>query len=194
VLGSATAGAGAGGGGGGGAGGAPARDMLRTSASPAAAAAEVAYIFDRSYPYTAVCTHCAAVVVKPHAVAAGAEVAADALYCLGASILFAGAASALVLTAGGAMHPGDAGLLLSTTYAFPSALKDLVINLGWLEMSAVSCARLAEYAELEGEDAVQARVLPRGGAARGGGAAGGGAGTAAGVAVAYMLGLGFGVG
>ena len=73
VLGSATASAGGGGGGGGGAGGAPARDLLRTSASPAAAAAEVAYIFDRSYPYTAVCTHCAAVVVKPHAVAAGAE-------------------------------------------------------------------------------------------------------------------------
>jgi len=118
------------------------------------------------------------------AVAAGAEVAADALYCLGASILFAGAASALVLTAGGAMHPGDAGLLLSTTYAFPSALKDLVINLGWLEMSAVSCARLAEYAELEGEDAVQARVLPRGGGRGAGLGVGVGVGGAAAAAAA----------
>jgi nucleoside-diphosphate kinase len=47
--------------------------VVRTSASAAAAAAEVAFVFDRAYPFTAVCTHCAALVVKPHAVAAGAE-------------------------------------------------------------------------------------------------------------------------
>ena len=95
------------------------------------------------------------------AVSAGAEVAATALFCLGASILLAGAATAVVQSARGAMSAADAGLLLSCTYAFPSALKDLVINLAWLEMSAVSCARLAEYAMLEGEDAAQARALPR---------------------------------
>ena len=45
--------------------------LVRTSASPAAGAAEVAYLFDRTYPHPAVCTHCSALIVKPHAVAAG---------------------------------------------------------------------------------------------------------------------------
>ena len=75
VLRAAAAGGGSGSGGGGSAAGAAAlaaSPLLRTSASPAVAAAEVAFVFDRAYPYTAVCTHCAARVVKPHAVAAGA--------------------------------------------------------------------------------------------------------------------------
>jgi ABC-type multidrug transport system fused ATPase/permease subunit len=93
--------------------------------------------------------------------AAGAELAANALFCLGACILLAAAVGAVALTARAGMHPADAGLLLSACYAFPSALKDLVINLGWLEMSAVSCARLAEYAGMQGEDEAQGKVLGR---------------------------------
>lgn len=48
-----------------------ARNAVRASACAEAAAAEVRYLFERPFPYTAVCTHCTAVVVKPHAVEAG---------------------------------------------------------------------------------------------------------------------------
>jgi len=65
-----------GGGGGGGGGGSLSSSLgsiVRTSASPSAASAEVAYVFERTYPYTAVCTHCTALIIKPHAVAAGVD-------------------------------------------------------------------------------------------------------------------------
>jgi nucleoside-diphosphate kinase len=45
--------------------------VVRVSPGVAAAAAEVAFVFERASPYTAVCTHCAALVIKPHAVEAG---------------------------------------------------------------------------------------------------------------------------
>ena len=45
--------------------------VVRVSHCASEAAAEVAFVFERSWPYTAVCTHCAAFVVKPHAVEAG---------------------------------------------------------------------------------------------------------------------------
>jgi nucleoside-diphosphate kinase len=45
---------------------------VHTSRDLPAAAAELAFIFERKYPYTAVCTHCAALVIKPHAVEAKA--------------------------------------------------------------------------------------------------------------------------
>jgi len=41
---------------------------VRVSSCVAAASAEVARVFDRSYPYTAVYTNCSAVIIKPHAV------------------------------------------------------------------------------------------------------------------------------
>ncbi len=45
--------------------------VVRVSPGVAAAAAEVAFVFERASPYTPVCTHCAAFIIKPHAVEAG---------------------------------------------------------------------------------------------------------------------------
>lgn len=47
------------------------RNAVHVSASPAAASAECAWVFDRKYPYTAVATHCAVLVIKPHSVTHG---------------------------------------------------------------------------------------------------------------------------
>lgn len=45
-------------------------NAVHTSASIETGRSELAYIFDRSYPFTAVGTHCSALVIKPHAVEA----------------------------------------------------------------------------------------------------------------------------
>jgi nucleoside-diphosphate kinase len=47
-------------------------NAVHVPATPEGAAAEIGYLFDRRYSYTAVGTHCAALLIKPHAVAAGA--------------------------------------------------------------------------------------------------------------------------
>jgi nucleoside-diphosphate kinase len=46
------------------------KNAVHTSADIDVAAAEIAYLFERSYAYTAACTHCSAVVIRPHAVEA----------------------------------------------------------------------------------------------------------------------------
>ena len=48
-----------------------ARNAVRGSRGGAAAAAELSFIFEARRAPTAVCTHCAVAIVKPHAVAAG---------------------------------------------------------------------------------------------------------------------------
>jgi nucleoside-diphosphate kinase len=64
-----------------------ANNAIHVSADAATAKAEVAYVFDRAYPQTSVATHCSAVVVKPHAVAAAAAGAVfDALVSAGLEV------------------------------------------------------------------------------------------------------------
>jgi nucleoside-diphosphate kinase len=43
-------------------------NAIHTSADGEAAKAELAYLFERQFPYTAACTHCCAVIIRPHAV------------------------------------------------------------------------------------------------------------------------------
>ena len=48
-----------------------ARNAVHVSAGMDSARRELAYVFERKYPFTAVATHCAACIIKPHALEAG---------------------------------------------------------------------------------------------------------------------------
>lgn len=45
-------------------------NAVHVSLFPSSALSEIAYIFERNYPFTAIATHCSAVILKPHVVAA----------------------------------------------------------------------------------------------------------------------------
>jgi ABC-type multidrug transport system fused ATPase/permease subunit len=92
---------------------------------------------------------------------AGAALAGNLIFSVGSSILVVVALLSFILCKKGELSVGSAGLLLSAAYAFPNAMKNLVINLGWLEVSAVSIARLHEYSNLGCEDKEDVKkVLP----------------------------------
>jgi len=120
------------------------------------------------------------------AATAGASVAANCIYAVGCSILLVAAQLSVMLVGGGgggggekgsggggsaslfygnkeSFTVGDAGLIITAAFAFPDAMKNLVVNLGWLETSAVSIARLHEYGKLLGEDEVHCNALRKGG-------------------------------
>jgi nucleoside-diphosphate kinase len=72
------------------------RKVVRASRSATAAAAELAFIFERPRAPTAVATHCAVCIVKPHAVAEG--VTGDVLDALFAAGLEVSALKSLAIT------------------------------------------------------------------------------------------------
>jgi ABC-type multidrug transport system fused ATPase/permease subunit len=79
---------------------------------------------------------------------AGSQLAANILFTAGATVMLSGAVAAVAAVGGGTLTPGSAGLLLSYAYSFPADMSTLVTNIGWLEQSAVSIARLAEFVGL----------------------------------------------
>jgi ABC-type multidrug transport system fused ATPase/permease subunit len=96
---------------------------------------------------------------------AGSQLAANLLFTAGATVMLSGAVAAVAAVSGGSLSPGSAGLLLSYAYSFPADMSTLVTNIGWLEQSSVSIARLAEFVGLPpADEGGKGTAIPRGGA------------------------------
>ena len=95
------------------------------------------------------------------AAAAGSQAAGNILFSAGYTVTLAASVLATALVYRGQLSAAAAALLVATVYSFNSDASALVSNIGYLEQSAVSIARLAEFAGAEGEDEAHARILSK---------------------------------
>ena len=74
------------------------------------------------------------------------------LSATGNTITVVAAITSVCLSTQGAISSSSVGLLLSYAFSIPNDAANCITNLGYLEQSAISIERIAEFVHLEGED------------------------------------------